>query len=59
MRAAPNMMVVVPTSNNVRLTYDSSGTDKLAYLLTFIGIGLVVFFVRRPLRYGVAMPPRD
>lgn len=59
MRAAPNMMVVVPTTNNVRLTYDSSGTDKLAYLLTFIGIGLVVFFVRRPLRYGVAMPPRD
>ena len=59
MRAAPNMMVVIPTENNVRITYDSSGTDKLAYLLTFIGIGLVVFFVRRPLRYGVAMPPRD
>ena len=58
-RAAPNMMVVIPTKNNVRLTYGSSRTDKLAYLLTFIGIGVVVFFIRRPLRYGVAMPPRD
>ncbi len=58
-RAAPNMMVVIPTQNNVRLTYDSSATDKLAYLLTFIGIAVTIYFIRRPLRYGVAMPPRD
>ncbi|MFZ4720782.1 MAG: hypothetical protein ACOYMR_15255, partial [Ilumatobacteraceae bacterium] len=43
-RVAPNFMVVVPTANKVHLHYDSSGIDKFAYLLTFLGIGLLFFF---------------
>jgi hypothetical protein len=56
-RAAPNMMVVVPTSNKVTLTYEESLLDRSSYLLTFAGIVLLVFMVRRRLRYGVTMPP--
>jgi hypothetical protein len=55
-RAAPNMMVVVPTEKNVRLSYEPSKLDRSAYLLTFLGIGLVVLMFRRRLRYGTAMP---
>jgi 6-pyruvoyl-tetrahydropterin synthase related domain len=42
-RIAPNFMVVVPTSTDVHLTYERSTLDYLAYLLTFIGIGLLIF----------------
>ena len=55
-RAAPNMMVVVPTEKNVRLSYEPSKLDRSAYLLTFLGIGLVAMMFRRRLRYGTAMP---
>ncbi len=41
-RVAPNMMVVVPTANDVKLEFGSSNMDRLAYVLTFIGIGVVV-----------------
>jgi hypothetical protein len=56
-RAAPNMMVVVPTSQNVTLEYKESLLDRSSYLLTFAGIVLVVFMIRRRLRYGITMPP--
>jgi hypothetical protein len=46
-RAAPNMMVVIPTDNEVRLHYSSSMIDKVAYLLTLIGIVVVVYWWRR------------
>jgi hypothetical protein len=46
-RVAPNMMVVVPTSNNVKLHYGSTSLDYMAYLLTFIGIGVLVRRRRR------------
>ena len=46
-RAAPNMMVVIPTEKNVRLHFSSSGIDKVAYLLTIAGIALVVYWWRR------------
>ena len=46
-RVAPNMMVVIPTSNNVKLHYGSSSRDYLAYLLTFIGIWVLVRRRRR------------
>jgi hypothetical protein len=36
-------MVVVPTSTNVHLTYERSQLDYFAYLLTFIGIGFLIF----------------
>jgi hypothetical protein len=57
-RAAPNMMVVVPTEKNVRLSYEPSGLDQFAYVLTFAGIVLVVLMLRRRLRYGTALPER-
>jgi hypothetical protein len=56
-RAAPNMMVVVPTEKNVSLSYEPSRLDRSSYLLTFLGLVLVVFMFRRRVRYGTAMPP--
>jgi hypothetical protein len=56
-RAAPNMMVVVPTSENVTLVYKESLLDRSSYLLTLVGIVLLVFMIRRRLRYGITMPP--
>lgn len=41
-RVAPNMMVVIPTSNTVKLHYGSTSLDYMAYLLTFVGIGILV-----------------
>ena len=41
-RIAPNMMVVVPTSNDVRLTFDRSRSDLFFYALTGIGILLLI-----------------
>lgn len=58
-RAAPNMMVVVPTEKNVRLSYEPSKLDRSAYLLTLIGIAFVVMMFRRRLRYGTAMPASE
>lgn len=41
-RVAPNMMVVVPTQKEVRLHYGYTKLDIFAYLLTLIGIGVLV-----------------
>ena len=46
-RVAPNFMVVVPTSEHVRLHYESSGTDRVAWILTLAGLGLLVLWRRR------------
>jgi hypothetical protein len=46
-RVAPNMMLVIPTSNDVTLHYGSTSLDYLAYLLTLIGIGVLVQRRRR------------
>ncbi len=46
-RAAPNFMVVVPTSTHVRLSYGYSGLDLGSYFLTMMGIAVLVFFWRR------------
>jgi hypothetical protein len=40
-RVSPNQMVVVPTSKHVELSYGTTNVDRLAWLLTFIGLGLV------------------
>ena len=56
-RAAPNMMVVVPTSKNVTLSYEATRLDSSAYVLTLIGIVMAVFMYRRRFRYGVAISP--
>ena len=56
-RIAPNLMVVVPTSTDVHLTYERSNLDYLAYLLTFVGIGmLIVLRVRGDVRHANAHP---
>ena len=46
-RIAPNFMVVVPTSKHVRLHYESSRSDQLFYLVTILGIALMVFWRKR------------
>ena len=56
-RAAPNMMVVVPTSKNVTLSYEASRLDSSSYVLTLMGIVMAVFMYRRRFRYGVAITP--
>ena len=43
-RVAPNFMVVVPTSTHVRLHYDTSSLEQLAWLVTLMGIGLLFFW---------------
>ena len=52
-RIAPNLMVVVPTSTHVELAYARSSLDLFAYLLTAIGIGLLVLW---RVRGDVSMP---
>ena len=46
-RVAPNHMVVVPTSNEVVLTYSKTTLDWIFYSLTFIGIVLCFYWRRR------------
>ena len=46
-RVAPNMMVVIPTERDVRLHFDLSLRDKLAYVLTLFGIAVLVIAARR------------
>lgn len=41
-RVSPNFMVVVPTDNEVTLTYGRSSTEWLGFLLTVVGIGFTV-----------------
>ena len=56
-RIAPNLMVVVPTSEDVSLTFDRSTSDLFFYVLTLAGIVLLVFFrVRGGTRFDD--PPR-
>ncbi len=45
-RVSPNYMVVVPTENEVTLSYGRTGVDWLAWLLTAAGIGLFVILAR-------------
>jgi 6-pyruvoyl-tetrahydropterin synthase related domain len=58
-RAAPNMMVVVPTSTNVTMSYEPSNLDQFSYVLTFAGIAWVLWMFRRRFRYGTALPPMN
>lgn len=52
-RAAPNFMVVVPTSNKVSLEYGSTGVDLASQAATLVGIGAtLVMWRRRPERFG-------
>jgi len=44
---APNFMVVIPRETSVRMEYKAATIDYIAWFLTFVGIGLVVFFRRK------------
>jgi hypothetical protein len=46
-RVAPNFMVVVPTSTDVHLTYGRTSIDYVAYLLTLLGVVMLVVMRRR------------
>jgi hypothetical protein len=48
-RVAPNLMVVIPTSNQVRLHYGYVGVDYAANVLTLLGIvALILLFRAKP-----------
>jgi hypothetical protein len=54
-RVAPNLMVVVPTENEVRLTYERSSTEYAGYGLTVLGlVGLVMLWRMGPRRFAPA-----
>ncbi|MET1002344.1 MAG: hypothetical protein ABWZ15_11085, partial [Acidimicrobiia bacterium] len=56
-RLAPNLMVVVPTENEVTLTYGLTGVDWLGRFLTLLGIaGLFVLAFWKKLRRYAAEP---
>ena len=56
-RIGPNMMVVVPTANDVEMTYGRSGADWLFTLLTIVGIALcIVWRVRGDVRHAADVP---
>jgi hypothetical protein len=46
-RVTPNLMVVIPTSNSVKLHYGTTPVDILGWLVTLGGVALAVFFFRR------------
>jgi len=46
-RIAPNLIVVVPTDTEVRLSYGRTGSDLFFYALTLVGIGLLIFLRTR------------
>ena len=46
-RVAPNFMVVIPTSTHVHMHYEESTSDWFFYLLTVVGIGMLVFWRMR------------
>jgi hypothetical protein len=45
-RVSPNFMVVVPTQNEVRLSYGRSTVEWLGLLLTFAGVAVAVVLAR-------------
>ena len=53
-RVTPNLMVVVPTSTHVELSYGYTRIDWLAWLLTLVGVAGVVALFKLP---AVVLPP--
>jgi len=46
-RAEPNLMVVVPTSHHVTVTYGSTGAGRVGLVLTGVGLLVLAVLVRR------------
>ncbi len=55
-RVAPNMMVVVPTQKDVRLHYGYTKLDIFAYLLTAIGVAVMLMRWRRRINARIIEP---
>jgi hypothetical protein len=53
-RVAPNMMVVIPTSNQVSMHFKASFVDRFAYLLTIAGFVALFVMWRRDRRPDAA-----
>ncbi len=54
-RVGPNMMVVVPTSTDVRLSYGYTGAEYSGYLITLLGfVSLAALTVTQRRRIGAA-----
>jgi hypothetical protein len=52
-RVAPNLMVVIPTSNTVKLHYGHSAFEYFSYFLSLLGIaGLIWLWRKGPVKYG-------
>ena len=58
-RIAPNLMVVVPTDTDVRLTYGTTGVEWLAWVLTAAGLCGLVLLVRRGALRPAPVPVAD
>lgn len=57
-RIAPNMMVVIPTDNEVRLSFGLSIIDYLCYAISLLGVvGLFVLWRRGPVAYPTPARP--
>ena len=57
-RVAPNLMVVIPTSEHVSLHYGRTPVDLIAAFLTLLGIAGVVWLARSPALSFPAPRPR-
>ncbi len=56
-RVSPNLMVVVPRSTHVELSYGYTSVDYLSYFLTFLGlVGLVLLWRAKPVDVGPIAP---
>jgi hypothetical protein len=56
-RIAPNMMVVIPTSNDVRLEFGRSTQDWSFWVMFLVGVGLCVLWrVRGDVRHAAEVP---
>ncbi|MCC5953271.1 MAG: hypothetical protein JJU45_14350 [Acidimicrobiia bacterium] len=53
-RVTPNLMVVIPTANDVELVYGFTPVDYLSWFLTFLGAAALILLWRAG---TVAMPP--
>lgn len=49
-RVAPNMMVVVPTAREVKLSFEPSAVDRFAYVLSAVGVACFFVIWRRERR---------
>ncbi len=52
-RATPNLMVVVPNSEEVRLSYGRTPVDVMSMFLTLVGLLALVVLARHPLGSGL------